>query len=467
MEVQLTTSAKIKYFSFLYAVWIAAMGIASPAFGGSNSDLHKIDRIFVLILENRSFDNLFYGFPGANTAERASFLPQSDALGDVYPALPPAQIKSHDSRQKAHQADTRFPANLPNAPFLIDPYVPQNQPIPPLIHKFHQHQWQINGGRNDRFVAYSDAGALPLGHHDMSKSNLWKYAREFTLCDNFFQAAFGGSFLNHQWLIAAATPVYHDAPDSVKMKNENDPAAFKDNMVTSDGFAVNTIHPVWPTTNPAGSPRILPPISNPNIGDKLTAKGISWKWYADGWNTAVADPQKAKAPPVLFQFHHQPFAFFNSCMKGTECFEKNLKDRDDLLADIKNNQLPSVAFYKPSGQRNQHPGYATINDADNEVELVVSAIRNSPLWSNIAIIIIYDEFGGLWDHVAPPKGDRWGPGSRVPAIIISPYAKKSYVDHTQYDTTSVLKFIETRFNIEPFSDRDAKADNLRNAFEFK
>ncbi len=93
-------------------------------------------------------------------------------------------------------------------------------------------------------------------------------------------------------------------------------------------------------------------------------------------------------------------------------------------------------------------------------------MQNSPYWKDTAIIITYDENGGRWDHVAPPVVDRWGPGTRVPTIIISPYAKKSYVDHTQYDTTSILKFIETRWNLAPLTARDEAADDLRNAFDF-
>jgi phospholipase C len=91
---------------------------------------------------------------------------------------------------------------------------------------------------------------------------------------------------------------------------------------------------------------------------------------------------------------------------------------------------------------------------------------NSPYWADSAIIITYDEHGGRWDHVAPPKVDRWGPGSRVPAIIISRYAKRHYVDHTQYDTTSILKLIEDRWNLLPLAARDARAGDLRHAFNF-
>jgi phospholipase C len=97
--------------------------------------------------------------------------------------------------------------------------------------------------------------------------------------------------------------------------------------------------------------------------------------------------------------------------------------------------LPPVTFYKPNGPVNQHNGYANVTDGDKHIAAVVAALQNSPQWAHMLIVITYDEFGGLWDHVAPPKADTFGPGTRIPAIIISPYAKKGYVDHTQYDTT--------------------------------
>lgn len=452
---------RYKYASFialLFALGISPSHQALQAqdFGGNRQGLQKnIDHILVIYLENRSFDNLFYGFPNANTADKASYLPQSDKHGKVYKVLPSVP------------GEPRIPVHQANAPFLIDQYIPQTQPMPDATHRFYQNKWQINNGKNDRFVAHTNAGGLVMGYHDMSLSHLWKYARDFTLCDNFFQAAFGGSFINHQWLVAAATPTYPNAPDSVKMQNESDLSRFKDNVVTADGYVVNNVTPVWPNTLPAGSPLTLPPLSNPNIGDRLNSKGISWKWYAGGWNVAVVDPEKASAPPIRFQFHHQPFPFFKSCMKGTDCFNNNLKDREDLLADIKNNLLPSVAFYKPDGTHNQHPGYANIDEADNEIALIVEAIMNSPMWRSTAIIITYDENGGLWDHVAPPKGDRWGPGSRVPTVVISPFARKDYVDHTQYDTTSILKFIEIRYELLPLADRDAKTADMLQVFDFE
>jgi acid phosphatase len=126
-----------------------------------------------------------------------------------------------------------------------------------------------------------------------------------------------------------------------------------------------------------------------------------------------------------------------------------------------------VSFVKPLGPDNEHPGYAALQRGQQYVADVVKSIQASPYWKDTAIIITYDEFGGRYDHVAPPAGDRWGPGTRIPAIIISPYARKGYVDHTRYDTTSILKFIETRWNLSPLGTRDAAVNNLLNAFDFQ
>ena len=121
----------------------------------------------------------------------------------------------------------------------------------------------------------------------------------------------------------------------------------------------------------------------------------------------------------------------------------------DFLHDIEHGMLPAVAFYKPQGTLNQHPGYAEIRAGDAHIAAVIDKIRQGPQWDKTLIIVTYDENGGFWDHVPPPHGDRWGPGVRVPAILISPWVKKGYIDHTQYDTTSILKLITRRFSLEP------------------
>ncbi len=125
-----------------------------------------------------------------------------------------------------------------------------------------------------------------------------------------------------------------------------------------------------------------------------------------------------------------------------------------------------MTFIKPLGPNNEHPGYAALINGQQHVADLVSAVQNSPYWGDTAIIITYDEHGGRWDHVPPPVEDRWGPGIRVPAIVISPFARKHFVDHTQYETVSILKLIEERWGLPPLSDRDADAGDLLTAFDF-
>ena len=125
-----------------------------------------------------------------------------------------------------------------------------------------------------------------------------------------------------------------------------------------------------------------------------------------------------------------------------------------------------MVFYKPQGSLNEHPGYADVQSGDEHIANLIAKIKASPLWASTAIIVTYDENGGFWDHVAPPKGDRWGPGTRIPTMIISPYAKRHHIDHTQYDTTSILKFITRRFDLAPLPGVRASAGDLTAAFDF-
>src|SRR4029077_20692114 len=122
-----------------------------------------------------------------------------------------------------------------------------------------------------------------------------------------------------------------------------------------------------------------------------------------------------------------------------------------------------VVFYKPQGNLNQHPGYASIADGDAHIADLVAKLQTGPQWAHMVIVITYDEFGGAWDHVAPPKGDLLGPGTRIPAIVISPFAKKGTVDHTQYDTGSILRLITRVFDLDRLPGLAARDSALRQA----
>ncbi|HLL43972.1 MAG TPA: alkaline phosphatase family protein, partial [Segetibacter sp.] len=287
-------------------------------------------------------------------------------------------------------------------------------------------------------------------------------AKKYTLCDNLFHSVFGGSFLNHIWLIAAATPVFPNAPAAMVAQLDPNGNLIKDGTVTPDGYVVNTAFSVN-RPHPATTPKdqLVPYQTMPTIGDRLSDKSIDWAWYSGGWDNALAGK-----PDPTFQYHHQPFIYFINYAEGTAAKKAHLKDETEFIAAAKNGTLPPVSFVKPVGANDEHSGYADLLTGENHAVELINAVRNGPNWKDAVIIITYDENGGYWDHVSPPVIDKWGPGTRVPAIIISPFAKRGYVDHTQYENVSILKLIEKRWNLAPLNNRDNNAHYFENALTF-
>jgi phospholipase C len=379
-------------------------------------------------------------------------------------------------------------AHLPARPFAIDDPKGFNTAFDvvhrDLWHRFYQEQMQIDGGKNDKFAAWADSGGLVMGHYKVGpKLPLWNLAKQYTLADNFFQAAFGGSFLNHFLLVCACVPVYPQADkspakpsiaavdaDGTSLKLADNapksaldgvPKFVSDGNLTPDFYAVNTMQPPYqpsankpakgadPATADLDQPTTLLPQSMQHVGDLLDAKGVSWAWYAGAWQAALDG--KNATPVPNFQFHHQPFNYFADLAPGTPARAQHLRDGGmngaAFIEAIDAGTLPHVTFYKPQGNLNEHGGYTDVFSGDRHIADIVAHLQKSPQWAHMLIVITYDENGGFWDHVAPPKADRWGPGNRVPTLIISPFAKKGYVDHTQYDTMSILKFITRRWRL--------------------
>jgi len=467
-----------------------------------------IQQVVVIYLENRSFNNLFANFPGVEQplgALKPDAYLQRDRDGSVLKELPPIWHGLAPHKQTVNHRDYQVTQDhltgLPNAPWALR--TGDGEPLPhgvvtrDLIHAFYENQRQINGGKNDGFVAWGDTGAMVMGHYDDSASNLrlWQLARQYTLCDNWFMGAFGGSFLNHQYLVAAQPPFYPNADHSPAQFNiavtesgkaddprlklaEDSPHSAMDgkakpisrSQLTPDFWAVNTMMPPYqPTSTQSGtnpllasedSPNTLPPQLHKTIGDVLSAKGVDWAWYAGAWQLALdgkGDGDEHQFPQrPNFQIHHQPLNYFKSFAPGTDARAKHLRDAgvgetsktNRFLADIEANRLPTVSFYKPQGDLNMHAGYSDVDTGDRHVMAIVDALQKSPSWKHTMVIITVDENGGWWDHVAPPKGDRWGPGSRIPALVVSPFAKKGHVDHTIYDTGSIARFLTRRFGLE-------------------
>jgi acid phosphatase len=418
---------------------------------------------------------------------------QLDRDGSVLPELPKIWGGMVPARQNLGGKDYIVKEDqiqhLPNAPFKLTDT--DGKPLPEgivtrdLWHLFYQNQMQINGGKNDGFVAWGDSGALVMGHYGETSKNLglWQIARQYTLCDNFFMAAFGGSYLNHQFLISGRVPEYFnahetaaakkiavldDGPTGHRLRVEADSpksaldgkAKFVNNgAITPDGYAVNTMappyQPTWVRPAPGGDPMLadpadsstLPPQTYDTIGDLLSRKGVSWAWYGGAWQAALDGRGEGSRPN--FQYHHQPFNYFKQFAPGTAARTEHLRDgglgdspiSNKFIADALAGKLPAVTFYKPQGNLNLHAGYSDIESGDAHVANVIAHLQQSPQWKDMVSVITFDENGGWWDHVAPPQGDRWGPGSRIPAIVVSPYAKRGAVDHNFYDTTSIMRFI--------------------------
>ncbi|HVV67572.1 MAG TPA: acid phosphatase [Gammaproteobacteria bacterium] len=461
--------------------------------------LDKINHIVIIYLENRSFDNLYGLFPGAEGVQglTPAQYQQVDNDGKPFSQLPPVWKNSRGDIDPAFSGKPP----LPNRPFQLNapPYnLALNMPSHDLTHLFYVNQEQINHGKNNRFAAASNAGGLVMGYYDGSSMKLWQLARQYTLADHFFMGAFGGSFLNHFWLACACAPEFPGAPAKLIAKLEDDgvtlkrgffshgsamdgpPSFSRTGPITPDLYAVDAVQPPYQPSKippaPGGDPRFadpsqypLPPQTAKTIGDALSEKGISWAWYTNDFNRAVAEysqPAEVRekaSHQVKFSTHHLPYNYFKNYAPGTKARAEHLKDLQDLLAAIKAGTLPQVVFYKPDGIFSQHPGMDNIVEGDAHVADLVAQIQKSPLWNSTLIIITYDENGGFWDHVPPPKGDRFGPGTRIPAILISPYVKKGFVDHTQYDTTSILKLITRRFGLEPLPGLRANMGDLTEA----
>ncbi|GAC1414534.1 MAG: acid phosphatase [Candidatus Velthaea sp.] len=427
----------------------------------------NIKNVVVIYQENWSFDALYGSFPGANgIASSASTVPQIDKVsGAPITTMPQPLING------APDPNFAGVTGKPVAPYSAASYIQPTQLTGDIVHRFYQEQSQIDGGSMDKFMTWSDNPGLVFSTFDGTNMPEGQLAAQYTMADNGFHSAFGGSFLNHHYLICACIPTFPNAPASAvatvdastkQLALDANGKIVHDGFVTPDGLAVNTAFTVnapHPSSVPVAN--LVPLQTNPTIGDRLSSANVSWKWYSGGWSAALAGN-----PSPNFQFHHQPFAYYANFADGTPAKAAHLQDETNFLGDLHNNALPAVSFIKPIGENNEHPGYASLLAGQQHVASLVQAIQSSPAWKNTAIIITYDENGGRWDHVAPPAIDRFGPGSRVPFIIISPWAKHGFVDHTQYETVSILSLIEKLYNLQPLGTRDAAADPFSNAFDF-
>jgi phospholipase C len=369
--------------------------------------------------ENRSFDTYFGTYPGANGIPKNFCMPVSTQFQEL------GCIKPFHSFNNT-------PADLP-----------------------HGHRDSIvayDNGKMDGFLVAARFDNKTMSYYDNNTiPYYWNLAKHFVLADNFFSSSLSYSLPNHWYAIAAMAPKVLEWFSPYEGLND----AFK-NQYLKESNLTKTITDLF------------------MISGNSNNNSISWKWYQypislNGYQSAI------KSNDVIDYFN----PFVAKASSYTKDYVSHFVKRTDIFADIKNNSLPEVSWVIPKAAISEHPP-AKISLGMAWVKSVVNAVMNSPYWNSTAIIITWDSYGGFFDHVRPPTivGDNNNNsnsslGFRVPAIIISPYAKSSsssgeggFIDHTQYSFESILKFIEWSFGLPPLNNRDAHANNLLNAFDF-
>ncbi|HZS41549.1 MAG TPA: alkaline phosphatase family protein [Polyangia bacterium] len=393
-----------------------AVDLAAPA----STDLaqfvntrYPIDHVIVIVKENHTFDNYFGSFPGATGTNMAQ-----TSTGAVPVGQPPTQLL----RDLCHSHDCA----------LTD------------WNSGGMNHWDLGdtANANDKlaFAQYVETD-IP---------NYWQYARKFTLADHFFSSMLGPSFPGHMFALAAQTGWAIDNPSSNQLHWGCDQSASTTIPVLDNGSC--NVKQVFPCFKFPTIPDVLPP-------------SVSWKFYG------------TTLPPLVGEV----WSMFDAIdgIRNTTKWQDHVVDESQFDTDVANNTLPNVVWLVPQDQNSEHPPF-NICSGENWTVGHLNAVMNNPqLWARTAIIFTYDDFGGWYDHVPPPRQygcdaqHPYGLGFRLPAIIISPYAKPGFVMKSVAEQASIPKFLETIFSLPSLSSIDSAAqdgpgtNDLTEAFDWK
>lgn len=374
----------------------------------------RIKHVVVIIQENRSFDNFFKDFPGADTVDQGASPTGPIALHPVDLALPvdvdhqrKAFIQAYDDgRMDGWQQLNTLPRQDPDFPYA---YVPREQLAP-----------------------------------------YWDMALEYTLADRMFQSNSGPSFPAHLYLIAGQSDFTASNP------NHRETTHFAWGCDSPFDARVSVINPGG---EEVGGP--YPCLNFQTIADVALPLGVTWRYYAPG----LQDLGNIwSAFDAIRHIRYSPY------------WANVISPETQVLADARRGDLPNITWIAPSAQNSDHPFPKENLPEDISVEgaygpewvaSIVNSIGKSPLWRSTAIFVVWDDWGGWFDHVAPPQLDRMGLGPRVPFIVISPWAKRHYVSHVQHEFGSILHFTELTFNLPSLHTTDERADALRDCFDFE
>jgi phospholipase C len=351
-----------------------------------------IQHIVVIMQENRSFDNLFNGFPGADTV-------QTGMSNGVSVSMKPVSL--NDPRDLSHS------------------------------HTLWWKEW--NNGKMDGFA--QSGSMLPYSYVPESEVEpYWTLAKEFVLGDRMFQSNTGPSFVAHQYMIAGQSGNVAENPSG--------------SVWGCDAEKGATAALVGP--NGSDLPGVFPCFDYQTIADLLDEKGVTWRYYA---------PASGDSFYIL-----SAYQAIRHIRYGNDWNDNVISPQNRVLTDIKHGELAQVTWIIPDFAHSDHPGSGT--EGPDWVASIVNAIGASPYWNSTAIFIAWDDWGGWYDHVDPPKMDAMGPGFRVPLLVVSPYAKHGYITHHMHEASGFISFIEHNFDLGTLAARDAGSDAYLECFDY-
>jgi phospholipase C len=410
------------------AALAASLGLAAAplAFAGRAAAVDKpIQHVVFLMQENHTFDNYFSAFPGVDPA------PADVCMPNWIPTPPPsakpaasasaAPTATATSRSKATPSPTPSPTPAPSATECYARFHLSSHRTVDLNHGAVAALRAFDSGKLDGFSAAQAQYNLPLnlamGYYDGSDLPLYyNLASAYVLSQRFFSSAWGSSEVNHMYAIAAR----------------------------------------------AGGPLPATGYDFPTIFDRLQAAGVSWKFYVQNYDPAITfrhhDPTAAKSAQLIWA----PMLNFGRFLDDP-ALSSHIVDMQQYYTDLQNGTLPAVAYLAPSGLSEHPPGDISVGQAFGTT--TVTSLMRSSAWDSSVFALTWDDWGGWYDHVAPPQVDGDGYGFRVPAIIVSPYARTGTIDNTTYDFTSVLRFIEDNWSLQPLTARDATANSIADALD--
>jgi phospholipase C len=402
----------------ILAAPVAAAGTAGTAGAGS-----PIQHVVMLMQENHTFDNYFSAFPGVDPVPASACMPDwiPTPSPKPTPTRNPDASPSATATSRAKASPSSSPTPVPSASqcfarFHLDSHrtVDLNHGAPAALRAY-------DGGLMDGFSAAQTQYALPtnltMGYYDGSDLPLYyNLAGDYVLAQRFFSSAWGSSEINHMYAVAARGG----------------------GPLPQTGYGFQTIF------------------------DELQASGVSWKFYVQNYDPTVnfrhVDPASNKAAQLIWA----PLLNFSRFIDDPN-LAGHIVDMQQYYVDLANGTLPAVSYIAPSGLSEHPPGDVTIGQSFG-VSTVTSLMRSSA-WDSSLFVLTWDDWGGWYDHVAPPQVDGDGYGFRVPAIFVSPYAKSGTIDSTTYDFTSILRFIEENWSLPPLTGRDATANSIGNALD--